>query len=359
MEIIFICTRAITFNTFLKSQANYLSKKGFKVRVACSDIENLDYKNKLNTRINFPTKYIHLINFFQYLKIFLQIKKLTDNNKSSIFYLHTPVASHIFRLFSFFQNLKIIYFIHGFRFTSKTFFFKSFIFKIIEKILSINTNIFITINDEDYNYAQYNLFKKIPTYKINGVGLDLKKNSKIKIREKTGIKKIIVIGVYKKSKGYVELLKIAELLKKHKFKIDCYGYGDYKKFYYVKIKKKLNNITFKKFDVTLKNKIKSYDILLHLSKREGLPVSVMECLLEGIPVICTEIRGNKDLIKDGFNGLFVKSYKEVPNKIFFLNLDKIFFNKMRANAISSITEIFSKKFINHSVYKIIKKNFKV
>lgn len=359
MEIIFICTKAITFNTFLKSQANYLLKKGFKVRVACSDIENLNYKSNLNYRIIFPTKIVHLINIFQYLKIFFQIKKLVQNNKSSIFYLHTPVASHLFRLFSLFQTLKIIYFVHGFRFTAQTKFLRAILFKTIEKILSIKTNIFITINNEDFDYAKNNLFKKVPTYKINGVGLNLKKNSKIKTRKKNSIKKVIVIGAYKKSKGYIDLLKIAKLLIKQKFKIDCYGYGDYKKFQHIKIKEKLNNISFYKFDTDLKKKIKNYDILIHLSKREGLPVAVMECLAEGVPVICYKIRGNNDLIKDGFNGFFVNSYKEVPNKIFFLNLDTFYFNKMRNNAIISITNDFSKKHIDQIVYKIIKKNFKV
>ena len=38
----------------------------------------------------------------------------------------------------------------------------------------MKTNIFITINEEDYNYAKYNLFNK-PTYKIKGIGLNLKK----------------------------------------------------------------------------------------------------------------------------------------------------------------------------------------
>ena len=41
MDIVFICTRSITFNTFLKSQANYFIKKGDRVNVVCQDIENL------------------------------------------------------------------------------------------------------------------------------------------------------------------------------------------------------------------------------------------------------------------------------------------------------------------------------
>ena len=126
MEIIFVCTKAITFNTFLKSQANYFLKNGFKVTVACSDIENLDHRSNHNHRITFPTKLVHLFNIFQYLKIFLQIKNLIKKNKSSIFYLHTPVASHLFRLFSISHSLKIIYLVHGFRFTSQTKFLRAF-----------------------------------------------------------------------------------------------------------------------------------------------------------------------------------------------------------------------------------------
>ena len=357
MEIIFVCTKAITFNTFLKSQANYFLKNGFKVKVACSDIENLDHRSNHNHRIIFPTKLVHLFNIFLYLRIFLQIKNLIKENKSSIFYLHTPVASHLFRLFSISHNLKIIYLVHGFRFTSQTKFLRAFFFKTIEKILSFKTKIFITINNEDFNYAKNYLFKKTPTYKINGVGLDLKQNYKIKIRKKENIKKILIIGAYKKSKGYLEVLKIAKILQKRGFKIDCYGYGDYKKFQYIKIKERINNISFNKFDFNLKKKIRNYDILLHLSIREGLPVSVMECLVEGLPVICKNIRGTKDLIKDGHNGFFVNSDNEVPNKIFYLNLDKNYFNKMRYNAIRSITQDFSKKKINQKIYKIIKKHF--
>ena len=359
MEIIFICTRAITFNTFLESQAKYLLKKGYKIKIACADIENINFKNSLNYRIDFPTQYIHLISFIRFIKIFFQINKLIKKNKSGIYYLHTPVASHLFRLFNIFNKLKIIYFVHGFRFTSQTRFLRAIFYKVIEKILSFKTNVFITINNEDYFYAKNYLFKKSPTYKINGVGLDVKNNIfRNKIKIKKGINKIIVIAGYKKIKGYLNLLKAAELLKGKRFRIDCYGYGDYTKFKKIQIKKKLNNISFKKFDVNLKKRIKKYDLLLHLSKREGLPVAIMECLIEGVPVICKKIRGNVDLIKNGFNGLFINSYKDVPKKILFLNLENKIYNKMRLNAARTITKNFSKREINKSIFQIIRKNFK-
>ena len=84
----------------------------------------------------------------------------------------------------------------------------------------------------------------------------------------------------------------------------------------------------------------------------------MQCLSEGLPVICYNIRGNNDLIKNKFNGLFVNSYKDVPQKIFYLNLEILFFSKLRLNAIKSINKNFLKSQINFNLYKIFKNYIK-
>jgi len=358
VKIIFLCSKAITFNTFLRSQANYLKKKKFNVIVACSESSKLNFCKDLIYEISFPNKKIEFFDLFNYFKIFRQISILVDKNPSGIFYLHTPLASHLFRFFTFFKNIKIIYFIHGFRFVSRFNSLKDFLFKIIEKILAFKTKIFITINNYDFHYVKFILAKKKPYYKINGVGLNLQKNHfKKKLIKKGNIKKILVIAAYKKQKGYFEILKIAEMLKKNKIKIYCYGYGSYKKFKAIKIKNKVHNIKFNNFDINLKNKIKKFDLLLHLSEREGLPVAVMQSLSEGLPVICYNIRGNNDLIINDYNGYFVDSFKEVPKKISYLNLKNDVYNKMRLNAFKSINKDFVNKKINLTIYKIIKKHF--
>jgi len=47
------------------------------------------------------------------------------------------------------------------------------------------------------------------------------------------------------------------------------------------------------------------DIVVASSRREGLPVNVMESMATGLPLIVTDCRGNRDLVRNGENGFVV------------------------------------------------------
>lgn len=114
------------------------------------------------------------------------------------------------------------------------------------------------------------MIKNGACYKLNGVGLDLNnKNNKKLNNRNVDIKKILVIAAYKKDKGYFEILKVAELLKGKKIHIDCYGYGNYDKFRTIKVQKKLNNISLKRFDVNLEKKNKKLRHFSSLKQERG------------------------------------------------------------------------------------------
>ena len=44
------------------------------------------------------------------------------------------------------------------------------------------------------------------------------------------------------------------------------------------------------------------DVLVSASYQEGLPMNMIEAMAVGIPVVCSDIREQRDLIKDGKNG---------------------------------------------------------
>ena len=56
-----------------------------------------------------------------------------------------------------------------------------------------------------------------------------------------------------------------------------------------------------------------------MSFREGLSVALMEAMSSGMPIVCTKIRGNTDLIDDGVCGQFVENTPEAVAEA-FLNL---------------------------------------
>ena len=56
------------------------------------------------------------------------------------------------------------------------------------------------------------------------------------------------------------------------------------------------------FRTDVKELFKMADFFVHPSYREGLSVAVMEAMANGLPVICSEIRGNTDLIDNNKGG---------------------------------------------------------
>ena len=51
----------------------------------------------------------------------------------------------------------------------------------------------------------------------------------------------------------------------------------------------------------------SADLFVFVPFREGLSVALMEAMGSGLPILCTKIRGNTDLIEDNVSGKFVEN----------------------------------------------------
>ena len=54
---------------------------------------------------------------------------------------------------------------------------------------------------------------------------------------------------------------------------------------------------------------KMADIFVFPSLREGMPVALMEAMASGLPVICSNIRGNRDLLENEKGGVLVEGHK--------------------------------------------------
>ncbi len=84
------------------------------------------------------------------------------------------------------------------------------------------------------------------------------------------------------------------------------------------------------------------DVAVLTSKWEGMPISIIEALCKGCPVVATNIGGTGELISDGVTGYVTwpGTYEETAEKVLRILRDPVSFNNMKAQASLSIDESF-------------------
>lgn len=246
-----------------------------------------------------------------------KIKKVCSENNYDILHCHSPIGGVLARFaFKEFRKKggKLIYTAHGFHFFKGAPIKNWIIFYPIEKFCSKYTDCLITINKEDYKRAKS--FKAKEVKYVPGIGVDTEKIKDIKKNRKIlnefNIKDEVVlvsVGELSNRKNHKVILKALEKVKGN-FKYIICGQGA-KKEELINLAKELNlqeKVEFLGYRQDVKEILKASDIFCFPSKQEGLPVALMEAMASGLPVICSDIRGNKDLIENKKGGYLLKSY---------------------------------------------------
>lgn len=315
MKILYVATVSNTINAFLIPHIKFLIEKGHQVDIACSINQELkDELIRLNVKvfnIPFSRKPYNFIN----LKAYTSLKKVITENGYEIIHSHTPIASFICRLITRrSKSIKRIYTAHGFHFYKGAPIINWIIYYPIEKYLSKYTDVLITINKEDYERASKNMKAK-KTVLINGVGIDFKKitqsldidqkKTELHILPNTFV--ILSVGELNKNKNHQLIIKALHKITNEDFIYLIVGEGPLKS----KLKKLISkkNLQSKvrllgyRFDVNEIYKIS--DLFIMPSKREGLPVAVLEALSNSLKIIASNIRGNKDILEEYEQGILV------------------------------------------------------
>jgi len=85
-------------------------------------------------------------------------------------------------------------------------------------------------------------------------------------------------------------------------------------------KNNLNNVFFPGFSNTPQEYLLASDIYLSTSRWEGLPLSIIESMAIGLPVLATDVVGNNEAVEHNYNGyLFPLGENEIAAKL-LLNL---------------------------------------
>ena len=247
-------------------------------------------------------------------------------------------------------------------------FFKDDRYVAFKKIKFSNLNLVLTLNKgQKKKLLDENL---IDENKIENNILGITKQNILNL-ENFSSKKITICSCghhnhVKNTKSIIDFVKIlSEIDENRKIDYISIGSGILNSKLKIYAKKKLCNINYKfinKVD-NLVNFLKNekVDIFINLSFDEGMSFAVMESLSCGIPVICSNIHGNREIINEK-NGYILKNYSEDE----MINLSKIIHNDLnekenfiqkKRQCIKATSEILDNKLNSQEFIKIINKYY--
>lgn len=253
------------------------------------------------------------------LTAYRRVKRIIREGVYDIIHCHTPVGAAVARLAARKarkNGTKVIYTAHGFHFFKGAPLVNWLVYFPVEWLLSPLTDVLITINREDYDRAKRLLRAKKVVY-IPGVGIDVSRfrgngEQGAALRRELGIPDeaavLLSVGDLNKNKNHRAVLEaLAGLEDRNLYYVVC-GRGPLKEELETLAREKGlgDRVRFVGYRDDIPAFYAMADVFVFPSFREGLSVSVMEAMASGLPIVCSRIRGNTDMVEDGVNGYLME-----------------------------------------------------
>lgn len=268
------------------------------------------------------------------LRAYRELKKVIEEENYDIIHCHTPVGGMLGRFAARHarrHGTKVIYTAHGFHFFKGAPLLNWLVYYPAERWMAHYTDDLITINKEDYNRAKS--FKAKRVHYIPGVGIDLTRFAPLSdVSERERLKEEKRREFMVKPEDYV-VLSVGELIRRKNHEVVIRAIAQikreseetYNRVQYLicgrgvleqelkQLAKELKveeHIHFLGYRRDICEICHASDLFVFMSFQEGLPVALMEAMACGLPVVCSAIRGNEDLVDVGENGILSQNSPE-------------------------------------------------
>jgi glycosyltransferase involved in cell wall biosynthesis len=308
-----------TISGFIKpfemNDISILQEMGYIVHVATNIAEGDDeffaQRGVIPHHIGFERSPFKPANF----KAISIIRNIIEENHIELVHCHTPVGSVISRLAAKRfrkKGCKVIYTVHGLQFYKGAPKKDWLLYYPVEKFLSCFSDAIITINHEDYKLVSEKFHSK-KTYYIPGVGVDLNRFGNVQIdrnekRKELGLADndimLLSVGELIPRKNHHVVIDAVSRTKESHLKYYIAGSGPLQESLYRQVNDLSlhNQVVFLGYRTDVNELLCCTDIFVLPSKHEGLSMALMESMAGDLPVICSRIRGNVDLVDDGNGG---------------------------------------------------------
>jgi glycosyltransferase involved in cell wall biosynthesis len=306
-----------------------------------------------------------IINLYKFIRLLREIKPNILHNVSLKISILGTFASFIF------YHCKVINSITGlgYLFTSN-----SLLAKILKYILipfvalpfRLTQSISFCENDDDaLDFKKFFILKDSNVIKIAGTGVDLNYNLFKPLTSGINYLRILCASRILKSKGFVELSEILKTLKKDNIKYECLLVGMVDDRNPDSLDEKwIRNLESEgiwKWEGFVRDVRPFYEwsnLVVLLSYREGLPVSLLEAMGTGRAILTTNVRGCNETVHNYSNGILIPPYSigEGVTALEYLSKNLSNLKPMGKMSRSICENKFSRRMVNDTILSYYQSN---
>lgn len=324
LKICQLCAVDFTLKHFLLPLIDGMGREGWQVYALCSDGEHIPVLRKRGYSI-ITTPISRNLNLFSHLASVCRLYSIFRRERFDVLHVHTPIAALVGRIAGRLAGIPlIIYTAHGFYFHDEMPGWKRRIFIGLERLGGLFNDLLFTQSREDAEAAvKEKIFCAKDVMAIgNGVNterfLPRSVSEVVAVRHTLNIppkaKVVGIVGRMVREKGYPEFLEAATSLAR-----------EFPDAYFVLVGGRLvsdhdhliekdlavakealgERLVITGFRGDTPDLIGAMDVFCLPSLREGMPRTIIEAMMLGKPVVATNIRGAREEVIPGKNGLLV------------------------------------------------------
>lgn len=322
MKICQLCNLDFTLYHFLLPLMRGMRNAGHEVVGVCTEGEFAEKVRREGFRVETVT-IDRSFNIIRHARSVRKLARLFAREEFDIVHVHNPVASLVGRVAAWSAGVPCIaYTAHGFYFHEHMPFHKRSAFIMLEWLAGRVTHVLFTQSKEDAETARS--LKLVPGGQIEAIGNGVDSRrfhahsseaERERVRGDIGTPQdavvILTLGRLVAEKGFPELIEamrdvdahlwvVGERLESdHAFSID----------YAITLARKdtslKERVSFLGYRGDIPELMRSADIFVSASHREGMPRSIIEAMMCELPVVATNIRGSREEVVHGETGLLV------------------------------------------------------
>jgi len=289
-------------------------------------------------------KHLHRsLNPIHDLLAFFEIRKIIKSEKPKVVNTHTSKAGVLGRIAAKSVNpkIKVVHTFHGHLIYGYFARYKSLVFTVIERFLTLFTDAAVAVTNETKRSLQSLGIGKKLKWRVIHIGVPVSDLTTAPIDSNQNLK-LLWVGRFTGIKDPKYAIEVMSFLKGQNVELVMVGGGE--------LVEEIKNISTK-LPITFKGwmkdpftKIKDFDLLLITSKNEGLPLVMLEAANNSRPTLARNVGGLSEFIENNKTGLLVDGGpNEMSQVIEGLIRDRSKLEKLGNNANEILHEEYSLK----------------